>query len=138
MQEKFKKAAAGAVGLLTAGATLAAGFAGVAFGTDLSDFAAGNVFTTENTIVVVGPNAAMADNVGAINIGAKLAQAGATYTGTSAVATAPGVVSLNTANTKIYANDAMNKAKSFISKTDLPTLLADGTVDVDGSDKKIT
>ncbi|MCK5039356.1 MAG: S-layer protein [Candidatus Aenigmarchaeota archaeon] len=138
MQEKFKKAAAGAVGLLTAGATLAAGFAGVAFGTDLSDFAAGNVFTTENTIVVVGPNAAMADNVGAINIGAKLAQAGATYTGTSAVTTAAGVVSLNTANTKIYAGDALNKAKSFISKAELPVLLADGTVDVDGSDKKIT
>ncbi|MCK5476858.1 MAG: S-layer protein [Candidatus Aenigmarchaeota archaeon] len=139
MQEKFKKVAAGAVGLLTAGATLATGFAGVAFGTDLSDFAAGNVFTTANTIVVVGPNAAMADNVGAINIGAKLAQAGATYTGSAAIVTAPGVVSLDTVNTKIYLGSVLNTAKSFISKTDLPTLLADSAVTYeDGTEKKIT
>ena len=133
MQEKFKKAAAGAVGLLTAGATLAAGFAGVAFGTDLSDFAAGNVFTTENTIVVVGPNAAMADNVGAINIGAKLAQAGATYTGTSAAATAPGVVALDTATTKIYKGSLTNAAKETLTKDNLPTLLTSGSM-VDADD----
>ena len=137
MQKKFKKVAAGAIGLLTAGATLAAGFAGVAFGTDLSDFSAGNVFTTENTIVVVGAKAAMDDNIGAINIGAKLAQAGATYTGTTAVATDPGVVSLDTATTRIYGGSKINVAKETLTKDDLPNILASGSM-IDADDTSYT
>ncbi|OYT35167.1 MAG: hypothetical protein B6U87_00725, partial [Candidatus Aenigmarchaeota archaeon ex4484_52] len=134
MQTKFRKIAASGIGLLTAGATLAAGFAGVAFGNDLSDFAAGDVFTTQNTIIVVGQDADMSDNIGAINIGAKLAQSGATYTGSTAAQTAPGVVALDTATTRIYGGDAINTAKETLTKDDLSTLLASSKM-TDNDDK---
>jgi hypothetical protein len=91
--QTLKRIASGAIGALMAGSTmlspvLAAG---------LEDF---NTFTTANTLIVVGADAATADVVGGINIGAAVSRHGASGTSTSVGNTASegGEVSVTTSS----------------------------------------
>lgn len=76
--QKIKQILSGAVGLLMSGATLMT--------PALADFTLDNfnTMTAANTVVVVGTDAKAMDIVGAINVGAAIAQNGATAEGGSA------------------------------------------------------
>ncbi|MBI5148244.1 hypothetical protein HZA33_01040 [Candidatus Pacearchaeota archaeon] len=85
--------------------------------------------------IVIGASAAAVDNIAATDISSdlQLQLAKQTATATSTGATASGeFVNLATSNTKIYFNSSLNAARSSVTSTDLPTLLADGSV-VDSS-----
>jgi len=129
---QIKKFLATGLAALMAGATLAS----AALAADLSGFP-GNLATTTsagsslNAIVVVGDTAAAADIVGGINVAARLAQ------DSYALTSAPGVagtvsytngVSLNTQNSNLHLGDNVNAYRTTITSTDLPNLLAAGTV----------
>ena len=126
---QFKKlVAAGALGLLMAGSSVA--FAA------LSDFPA--PFVTGDGVqsfVVVGAAAAPSDVVGAIDIAARLG--GSVTTDVSVPGAAPGFSvsgegrAVATTNTQIYLDDSLGKSgvRSTMTKDDLPTLLATSTLD---------
>jgi hypothetical protein len=87
---------------------------------------------TANVAVVVGASAATIDNIAAVDVGANLqenlAKQTATTTTSGASATGGDSVNLATSSQKLYFNSSLNAARSSISKTELPTLLADGKI----------
>ncbi len=120
--QKLKRVGATLVGSLMASSTLLAG----ALAADLSAF---KNMTTADTVVVVGANAATADVVGGINIAAALARNGASATTTGgAVTEVSGGVALETDTTKLYLGSSTDTAKQALTASDLPNLLASGTV----------
>jgi len=84
-----------------------------------------------NVAIVYGDAAASSDIVAASNINTDLASALAGQTGTGAatstVTTSGDVVSLDTSSTRIWLNTSNNVAKSTLTKTHLPVVLADYT-----------
>lgn len=133
---QLKKAlAAGALGALMAGSTLA-------FAASLSDFPAPFVQAgASNFLVVVGASAQVSDVVGAVDIAARL---GGGYTpvtcaGTTAGASVSGEgKALDTATTHVFLGENLGKTglRTTLTKDDLPTLLAKGTMtDADGTHK---
>ena len=134
---QIKKLAAGALGLLMAGATLG-------FAASLSSFPSPFVGSNgANSLIVVGDHANPADVVGAINVAARLGgevttEKTLTVSGTTASESITGEgVALSTSNTKIFLGDNLKKTglRSILTKDNLPTVLADGTVtDTDASD----
>jgi hypothetical protein len=124
---QLKKAlAAGALGALMAGSTLA-------FAASLSDFPAPFVSAgTPNFLVVVGASAQVSDVVGAVDIAARLGGAPVTSETITCAGASSGTVAngvrLDTANTKIRLGNALTTAKDTLSKSDLSTILAQGTV----------
>jgi len=94
--------------------------------------------------VVVGADAASSDYLAAVDVGQSLQAelAKQTASGGTGVTTVTGEgVNLATSNTKLYFNDSIAKATSraTLDKTELPVLLADGTVTDDtGTDYDYT
>ena len=95
-------------------------------------------------MIVVGEDAHPSDVVAAINLATRLgAVPKTTATGTvevevpgvPAAVTLTGGVALDTADTKLYLTDAINKAKTILTYTDLPTLLVGGTVEDEAGTK---
>lgn len=132
---KFGKIiAAGTLATVLCGAT-------VGFATTLADYPSPFVSDgTVSSLIVVGAKADPADVVGAIDIAARLGgEPGETKTvtcpacpGTAAAETLSGEgKAIATSNTKIYVGDALNKdgVRTTMTATDLPTILAGGTVD---------
>ena len=128
-----RKVLAGSLAAITAGATLALGV----FGAGLGDYVAtsGNALTSP--IIVVGnpqpPGPGFAkDVIGAADIAAAVAGYATTTTtvGGGAVVSVSNGVDLSTANTKLYLKDTngIKSAKSTLTKSDLPTVLASGSV----------
>ncbi len=133
-----KAVAAGAMGLLMAGSTLA-------FAATLADYPSPFVQDGQvNALIVVGADAATSDVVGAINLAAGLASVGkdssVNVPGSSGTASISGEgTMLDTEGTKLYLGDAVNKVKDVITSSDLPTLLAKGTfTDDDGTNYDYT
>jgi hypothetical protein len=133
----IRKVLAGGMAALTAGATVA--FGAFAQSADIGDYVAvTNGVVTSPTIVVASyagmtPPAALAkDIVGAADLAA--AAAGhATQTvavGGAASATVSNGVDVSTASTKLYSGDNLAKSglKTTLTKQDLTTTLASGTV----------
>ncbi|MBT4135832.1 hypothetical protein HOD75_04845 [archaeon] len=80
---------------------------------------------SDGAAVVYGVNAANSDLTAAIDVFSNLKNvAGDTGTGDSFEGE---VVELFSGGTKIYINDSLNKVKSILTKSDLPTVLADTT-----------
>ena len=92
-----------------------------------------DAMTPENTVVVVGANAATADVVAAIAIGAKMGQHGATasVSGGAVVSEVSGGVSLDDPSDKLYLGDPINKVRDSLTAKDLPSVLAKGTLEDD-------
>jgi len=130
---KTIKVLAGSLAAITAGATLALGiFAAPA--TTLGDFVKVSGNALNSPVIVVGetinPGYNM-DVVGAADIAA--AVAGYATTSVSAGAVGLGVsggAEIGTTNTKLYLGDPLTKSgvKSTLTKADLPTLLASGSM----------
>lgn len=91
---------------------------------------------TSNTAIVVGANAAPSDNIAASSIASDLDSASAGTIG-GEVTTSGDVVSIDTSGTRIWLNTSLNVAKSTLTKTDLPLVLADNTFSGD-VDAKLT
>lgn len=127
-----KLIAAGTMGLLMAGSTIA--FA------QLSSFPQPFVTSggTIDSVIVVGAAAMPQDVVSAIDIGARLG--GEVYTPVSTSGstevTVQGGVPIYTANEKIYLDDSLKKTglRTSMSSSEFPTMLASGTVDGDDGD----
>src|SRR3989338_5229260 len=125
MQMK-KLIAAGTMGLLMAGSTIA--FA------QLSKFP--EPFVTSDgrvdSVIVVGANALPDDVVSAIDVGARLGGEVFTpvSTGGATEVSVQGGVPIYTANEKIYLDDSLKKTglRTSMSSSEFPTLLASGTV----------
>lgn len=88
--------------------------------------------------VVVGASAASSDYLAAVDVGQSLQAelAKQTATTTTTTATVSGEASaLYTEGTKLYINDSLNAVKNVLTKSELPTVLADGTFsgDVDAT-----
>lgn len=143
MQMNMKKMATAVIGSLMMGATLLGpASAAVTLGDYPAPFA---TVDGVNSVIVVGASAATEDVVGAINVGAKLAQAGATdqtvsVTCEAGAATVSGGVQVKSVATNLYINNALNAVLSRrITSSDLPTVLADGIVsDSDQTETKYT
>lgn len=86
--------------------------------------------------IVYGAEAASADIVAAGNIQSDLSTSLASQTASSS-STTPTVsgeaYALFTSGTKIYIDDALNVARSTVTKSAMPTVLADGTFDSNSS-----
>lgn len=81
--------------------------------------------------VVVGASAASSDYLAAVNLGQSLQTELAKQTATTG-ATSTGTVSgeaaaLFTGSSKIYVNSSLNAVKTVVTKTEMPTLLAEQT-----------
>lgn len=131
---QIKKAfAAGALGLLMAGST-------VAFAATLGDYPKPFVSTAGSAdfLVVVGASAAPSDVVGAVDVAARLGGVGTSYTcsGSSGVTGVTGGVALDTTNTKIRVGDAITNAKDTLTKDDLSILAAGSVTDTSGTEYK--
>ena len=126
--------AAGAMGAMMALST-------VGFATTLADFPAPFIEDGKpNTMIVVGATAATSDVVGAIDLAAGLSSVGeATEIGgtgtTTTTVSGESVLVQGTANDVNY-NDALNGVDTKITDSDMPTILADGTVEDDSTDKE--
>lgn len=143
---EIKRILAGGLAALMAGTTLAFGAFAV---TTLDDFVTPPTDSTlSSPVIVVGDMSAGAlstaaiaqakaeDTIAAADIAAAM-MGYATTTGTCA-ATGEGMAvssgaDISTANTKLYLGDGLNTAKSTLTKSDLPTILASGTVTVSGT-----
>ncbi|NPA38215.1 MAG: S-layer protein [Candidatus Nanohaloarchaeota archaeon] len=127
--QRIKKVMASVASGLMAGATLMAPV--------LAEKTIGEAFSEmnpENTVVVVGANAATSDVVAAIAIGAEIGQhgAGAVVSGSGSVTTeVTGGVSLDDPSDKLYVGDPINKVRDSLTAKDLPSVLAKGTLEDD-------
>jgi len=134
----IRKVLAGGLAALTAGATVA--FGAFAQSTSLKDYvvATPEGVLTSPIIVVpsyegITPPAGLAkDIVGAADIAAAVAGYATqeVSVGTGTTVSVSNGVDISTANTKIYLGDSLTKSglKTTLTKNDLPTLLASGTV----------
>jgi hypothetical protein len=100
-------------------------------------FAAAATYPTPFTggaAVVYGENAATTDMAAAIDIYKDLSSK-TTSTADSTTTIAGEAKAIETGGQKLYLGDYMNTTKSAFSKTELPTVLSDGTItDEDGTD----
>jgi hypothetical protein len=81
--------------------------------------------------VVIGASAATIDNIAAVDIAADLQAALARQTATAeetSVSATDEAVNLATSGNKLYYNSTLNVARTSLTKTELPNLLADGEV----------
>ncbi|MFZ5954978.1 MAG: hypothetical protein ACOYT4_01005 [Nanoarchaeota archaeon] len=121
MKINFKKIATVIGSTLLIGAT--AGFAAAASTYPTPFVQGGNA----NFALVVGKNAALSDAVAGINIGQGLSNLVSTKTtGTTTTVTGE-AVELFSGGTKIYVNDSLNQVKTVLTKSNLPSVLADQT-----------
>ncbi|MCX8190668.1 MAG: hypothetical protein N3D78_00530 [Candidatus Aenigmarchaeota archaeon] len=128
---QIRKFVASSLAALMAGATfsgaaLAAVNVSGVLGTLGSQSTAGTPY-----LVVVGDTAAASDIVGAIDVASALAQQvtrEVTVPGLTAM-TFTGGVSLDTADSKLYLNDNINTIKGTLTATDLPEVLASGSIE---------
>jgi len=132
MQKILSKIGVGLIGAVMTGATLLA----PAMAADLSDYPAPFVTDgTTNMLMVVGADASPADVVGAINVAVRLgSEPGETKTVATSGATQSILegVDLGLSGDLIYFNDTFSK--DVLTKSDMPTVLADGTfTDDDGT-----
>ena len=81
---------------------------------------------TSNTAIVVGANAAPSDGIAASLIAADL-DANAVVTTTAGGTITGETASLESGSDLLYLNDELNENVQTLTKTDLPTVLADGT-----------
>ncbi|MFH1249282.1 MAG: hypothetical protein V1660_03960 [archaeon] len=85
-----------------------------------------------NVAIVVGASAATIDNIAAVDVGANLQAELAKQTATTSSIGATGVggdsVNLASTSQRLFYGSAMNVARTGISKSEMPTLLADGTI----------
>ncbi|MEM0259742.1 MAG: S-layer protein [Thermoproteota archaeon] len=128
---QIRKFVASSLAALMAGATFAgAALAAVNVGGVLSHLGQ-QAATGTPYLVVVGDNAAASDIVGAIDVASALAQQvtrEVTVPGLS-VATLTGGVALDTADSKLYLGDEINKVKTTLTANDLPEFLASGSIE---------
>ena len=85
-----------------------------------------------NVAIVVGANAAQSDILAASSVSTKLATALAAQTATGGSANGPtssggDSVSLATSSQNLFFNSTLNTARTSLSKTDMPNVLADGS-----------
>lgn len=126
---KIKRLLVGSLTALTAGATLMLGAIGSPGLGDYVDAADG---TMSSPMIVVGDAATPRDIIGATDIGVAIAGY-ATQTGTCTTTTTVGVsdaADLSTSSTKLYLGSVINRAKSTLTSSDLPDILASGTASV--------
>ncbi|MBI2971264.1 MAG: S-layer protein [Candidatus Aenigmarchaeota archaeon] len=124
-----KIVAAGSIGAVMAAST-------IAFAVDLSNYPQPFMSATGSPdfLVVVGEKAAPSDVVGAIDVAARLGSQSTrevTVGGTTSGMTVNGEgKSVATANTQVFLGDTLGKSglRNTMTKDELPTLLADGTV----------
>lgn len=126
MKFNFRKITSVLASALMLGST--AGFAAAAMNYPAPFVQGGN----SDVALVIGGSAARSDYLAAIRLGeslqAELAKQTAT-TGSGSGASATGEnINLATSSQKLYFNSSLNAARSTISKSELKTLLADGTV----------
>jgi hypothetical protein len=139
----IKKLLAGGLAAITAGATIAFGAAAI---TTIGDYATTTDGTLSSPVIVIGdtvPTAGLSrvetiartkDVLGAADIAAAVAGYATTTvsTGTGASVAVSGGADVSTVDNKLYVSSVLNKAKNTITATELPTLLAKGTVTVSG------
>ena len=92
-----------------------------------------DAFVSDTTApyIVVGRNSVSIDTIAAADLAARLGSyvtQTVTCPSAAATATVSNGADLSTTNTKLYSGDAINKAKDTLTASDLPTLLASGTV----------
>jgi hypothetical protein len=129
---QFRKLAAITGSALMAGLSLAAPVLATSV-TKLSDI--GNLVQTTGNVMpmfVIGATAATSDVAAAVDVAVGLAQ----YAKTSSIVTVPGAtasvtggVLLDTADTKMYLTQNVNKIKTILTATDIPSLLASSSVE---------
>lgn len=144
--QKLRQIGTALVGSLLAGATLIGG----ALAGDLGDFPSPFASSTAvDSVIVVGANAATADVVGAINIGAVLAQTGvATTTTSTGSLKVAGGAKVETSSKKLRLNDtsggpspqkwgSLYEVRNSLTSTDMDSL-ADYTLTyADGTTTKV-
>ncbi|MFH1445611.1 MAG: S-layer protein [Nanoarchaeota archaeon] len=127
---RIKRILAGGLAAAFAGATLlAGGFAAPGLGDYVT--VSGNKMTSPN--IVVGTGAQVIDVLGAADIGVALAGY-ATTAGTCASTSSVGVsngIDVASSSLKLYLGSELNRAKQTLTASDLPTILAKGTAEVD-------
>lgn len=137
----IRKVLAGGLAAITAGATIALGAAAI---TSLDDYV-GDVTAGKlaSPTIVIGDSAitTLADAIertkdvlGAADIAAAVAGYATTTvaTGAGAAVAVSGGADVATVDNKLYMDSKLNKAKDTLTATDLPTILAKGTVTVSG------
>ncbi len=138
----IRKVLAGGLAAITAGATIALGAAAI---TSLDDYV-GDVTAGKlaSPTIVIGDSAitTLADAIerekdvlGAADIAAAVAGYATTTvaTGAGAAVVVSGGADASTVDNKLYMSSALNKAKDTLTASDLPTILAKGTVTVAGT-----
>jgi len=119
MKKYFKKAATILGSALMLGSTVAL----AAAATYPAPFVSGGV---ADVALVIGANApGSTDSIAATNIGASLSGLGATGSVSTTDTTTGETIRLDSDSQRIYLNTSINTAKSTLTKTDLPTILAD-------------
>lgn len=139
----IKKLLAGGLAAITAGATIAFGVAAI---TDFGDYVTTTAGTLSSPVIVIGdtvPTAGLSradtiartkDVLGAADIAAAVAGYATTTvsTGAGASVAVSGGADASTVDNKLYISSVLNKAKNTLTATELPTILAKGTVTVSG------
>lgn len=77
--------------------------------------------------VVYGANAAISDVTAAIDVQQKLGALATSGTATTSASVTGEAAQLFSGGTKLYVNDSLNTVKTVLTKSDLPTVLADGS-----------
>jgi len=132
---KTIKVLAGSLAAITVGATLALGIFAAPI-TSLGDYVKVSGSALNSPVIVIGDGATAGsgfaqDVVGAADIAAAVAGYATTSVSTGAVGMGvSGGAEIGTTNTRLYLGDALAKdgVKSTLTKSDLPTLLASGTM----------
>jgi hypothetical protein len=128
----IKRVLTGSLAAIAAGATLLA--AGFAASDSLGDYVVTSDGSLASPILVVGKAAKVDDVISAADIAAAVAGYATTTTSVAGATTTSvtGGTMLDTTNTKLYLEDGLNAAKTTLTKNDLSTLLASGTISVSG------
>lgn len=130
---KIKRLMAGGLSALLAGTTLlvAGGFANPGLG----DYVTTSGSQLTSPMIVVGSDAQVSDVIGAADIGVAIAGYATTAgacTSTSTVGVSGGA-DVASSSKFLYFGSELNRAKSTLTISDLPTILAQGTATVDWS-----
>ncbi|TAL46733.1 S-layer protein [archaeon] len=139
---QVKKWVASGLAALMAGATLAgAAMAATQLG-NFPTFLASTTTTGSalNALVVVGATAQPSDVVGAIDLATSLATTNYNTVSTSTTSTVSitGGTSLSTAGNPLYLGASLNSVKSTLTSSDLSSLLAGGTLNINNNGDQYT
>lgn len=129
----IKRVLAGSLAAIAAGATLLA--TGFATSQSLGDYVVTSDGSLTSPIIVVGKAAKVDDVISAADIAAAVAGYATTTTtvaGALTTSVSNGVM-LETGGTKLYLGDNIDSAKTTLTKNDLPTLLASGSLTISGT-----